>query len=93
MLRMTKLVLIASAALVAAGTASAAFAQGDPAKKSGTEQWGYTVKDGQKIPVGTRVNNPDGTWREEIKKGDCVTVKERTASGEIRKTDSCKPAA
>ena len=91
MLRMTKMVLIAGVAIFAATAASAAYAYADPAKKSGTEQWGYTVgKDGQKVPLGNRVTNADGSWREEIKKGNCVTVKEMSASGELKKTDICK---
>ena len=35
------------------------------------------------------VKNPDGSWREEVKQGNCVTVKEKSASGEYKESRQC----
>jgi hypothetical protein len=43
------------------------------------------------VPKGNRVTNPDGSWREEVRQGNCVTVKERSASGEYKETRQCNP--
>ena len=70
---------------VAAG-AHAQSAQDRPVPKS----WNYGIKDGKRVPKpSNRVTRPDGSWREEIRKGDCVIVKEKTASGEYRETRHC----
>lgn len=53
--------------------------------------WSYEIKNGQRVPKGNRVTNPDGSWREEVKQGNCVTVKEKTASGEYKETRQCNP--
>jgi len=41
------------------------------------------------VPKGNRVTNADGSWREELRQGSCVTVKEKTANGEYRETRRC----
>ena len=38
-----------------------------------------------------RVTKPDGSWREEIRQGNCVTIKERSATGEYKETRQCNP--
>jgi len=54
--------------------------------------WNYEIRDGKRVPKsGDRVTKPDGSWREEVKQGNCVTVKERTASGEYKETRQCNP--
>ena len=55
------------------------------------DSFNYDLKNGKPVPKGQRVDNPDGSWREEVRKGRCVAIKEKTASGEIRKWDECKP--
>jgi len=35
------------------------------------------------------VVNADGSWREEIRQGKCVTVKEMSAAGEYKETRRC----
>ena len=54
--------------------------------------WNYEIKNGQRVPKGNRVTNPDGSWREEVKQGNCVTVKERSAAGEYKETRQCNPS-
>ena len=83
------LVLGAVVAVAAAGFAGVAYAQGQPQTP---KNWSYTLdKDGRRVPKGNRVTNPDGSWREEIRQGNCVTVKERSAAGEYKETRECNP--
>ncbi len=49
----------------------------------------YEIVNGKRVPRGKRVTNADGSWREEIRDGGCVTVKEQTAAGEYRETRKC----
>ena len=73
----------------ALGLASAATAQAQ--EQQTPKGWTYEIKDGKRVPKGNRVNNPDGSWREELKQGNCVTIKERSASGEYKETRQCNP--
>jgi hypothetical protein len=84
---------LAIAALALAGVAFAAApaiaALADPARKT-PDNFSYDIKDGKRVPkAGKRVTNPDGSWREEAKDGDCKIVREKTASGEYRETRAC----
>jgi hypothetical protein len=69
------------------GYASAAAAQNQQTPKG----WNYEIRDGKRVPKANRVTNPDGSWREEVRQGNCVTVKERSASGEYKETRQCNP--
>lgn len=80
--------LVAGAAMLGA-TAAPAFAQTAPQTPKG---WSYELKDGKRVPKGDRVTNPDGSWREEVRQGNCVTIKEKAASGEYKETRQCDPA-
>jgi hypothetical protein len=51
--------------------------------------WSYTIKDGKRVPKGNRVVSADGSWREEIRQGKCVTVKEKSSAGEYKETRRC----
>ena len=53
--------------------------------------WSYEIKDGKRVPKVNRVTNADGSWREEVKQGNCVTIKERSANGEYKETRQCNP--
>jgi len=88
-----KLLIIGAVAIVAAGgLATAAYAQDQG--RSTPKGWNYTIdKDGRRVPKGNRVTNPDGSWREELKQGNCVTIKERSASGEYKETRQCNPGS
>jgi hypothetical protein len=78
----------AVALVAAAGFATAAYAQ----DRQTPRNWSYSIdKDGRRVPKGNRVNNPDGSWREEVKQGNCVTIKERSAAGEYKETRQCNP--
>ncbi|HVL78857.1 MAG TPA: hypothetical protein VM346_06170 [Sphingomicrobium sp.] len=74
------------AGLAFAGIASA---QAGPGAQSTPKNWNYEIKDGKRVPKGQRVTNPDGSWREEIRQGACVTVKEGSPQGEIKITRKC----
>jgi hypothetical protein len=79
------LVLGGVALAAAAGAAYAAPADNQPTPKG----WSYEIKDGKRVPKGNRVTNADGSWREEIRVGKCVTVKEKTSTNEYRESRSC----
>ena len=72
--------------------ATAAYAAAPPAQDAKTPKgWSYESKDGKRVPKGNRVTNADGSWREEIKQGNCVTIKEMSAQGEYKETRQCNP--
>ena len=75
----------------AAFVATAAIAAGGPPEQT-PKGWNYEIKDGKRVPKSNRVTNPDGSWREEVKQGNCVTIKEKSASGEYKETRQCNPA-
>ena len=83
---MTLGVVMCLAALGLAG-AAAAQAQDQQTPKG----WNYEIKDGKRVPKANRITNPDGSWREELKQGNCVTIKERSAAGEYKETRQCNP--
>ena len=91
MMRVSKVaLLIGAAVLVGAGFAGAAYAQATAGNTQSTPKgWNYEIKDGKRVPKGQRVTNADGSWREEIRQGNCVTVKERSAQGEVKVTRRC----
>ncbi len=88
MTRMWKTFLVLGGVAFAATAASAAWAQvsGSQSTPSG---WNYEIKDGKRVPKGDRKVNADGSWREEIRQGKCVTVKEKSAAGEYKETRRC----
>ena len=75
--------------------ATAAYAASAPAQDQQGAQtpkgWNYDIKNGQRVPKANRVTNPDGSWREELKQGNCTTVKEKSASGEYKESRNCNP--
>jgi hypothetical protein len=82
---------------IAALGATAAYAAAVPEASNQAQQqtpkgWSYEIRNGQRVPKGNRVTNPDGSWREEVKQGNCVTIKEKSASGEYKETRQCNPA-
>ena len=83
------LIMGALAFVAAAGLASAAYAQDQKTPRG----WSYEIKDGKRVPKGNRVTNPDGSWREEVRQGNCVTIKERSAAGEYKETRQCNPGS
>ncbi len=86
-----RLLALGAVLCVAAGFASAAYAQSQERQKT-PSNWSYDVdQHGNRVPKGNRVTNADGSWREELKQGNCVTIKERAASGEYKETRQCNP--
>ena len=82
------LVLGGIALVAAAGYATVASAQ----NQSTPNGWNWEIKDGKRVPkAGNRITNPDGSWREEVRQGNCVTVKEKSKAGEYKETRQCNP--
>ncbi len=76
--------------IVGLGLTSSALAQSGQAQTQSTpKDWNYTIKDGKRVPKGNRITNPDGSWREEVRVGKCVTIKERSAAGEYKESRRC----
>ena len=90
MKRFSKTALLITLAFVAStGFAGAALAAPDGNTQATPKNWNYEIKDGKRVPKGNRVVNADGSWREEVRQGKCITVKEKTANGEYRETRRC----
>lgn len=84
-----RFLVVMPVAFAAAGSlAMAAQAQSQQTPKG----WNYEIRDGQRVPKGNRVVNPDGSWREVVRQGNCVTIKEKSAAGDYRETRQCEPA-
>ena len=86
MRRAYRILLALGAATLVATAASAAYAQASHSTPNG---WNYEIKDGKRVPKADRKTNADGSWREEVRQGTCVTVKEKTASGEYKESRRC----
>lgn len=90
MTRMVRILLGAGALALAATAASAAYAQvtttGDQATP---KNFNWEIKDGKRVPKGNRQVNADGSWREEIRQGKCLIIKEKSAAGDYKETRKC----
>jgi hypothetical protein len=91
---MKKRLAVALSVIAGFGLASMALAQAPQqqpqAQTAATPSgWSYTIKDGKRVPKGNRVVNADGSWREEIRQGKCVTIKEKSSAGEYKESRSC----
>jgi hypothetical protein len=84
------LVLGGVALVTAAGYTTVAFAQSQQ-DASTPRGWSYEIRDGKRVPKGNRVIKADGSWREEVRQGNCVTIKEKSAAGEYKETRQCEP--
>ncbi len=89
MTRTLKIVLGVGALALAATAASAAYAQVTTGDQATPKDWNYEIKDGKRVPKGTKQVNADGSWREEIRQGKCVTIKEKSAAGEYKESRKC----
>lgn len=81
----------AAGAIMGLGLASAASAYAPPQAnaQSTPRGWNYEIKDGKRVPKNNRVTKADGSWREEVRQGKCVIVKEKTSAGEYRESRRC----
>ena len=87
-----KLGLAAAAVLIAAvGVAAASPALAQRGERAGRTppNWSYDIRNGQRVPRAPRVTNPDGSWREEVRDGNCTTVRTMSAAGEYRESRQC----
>lgn len=86
-------IMFAIGGVAVAALAGAAWAQGGAQNaSSGTQNtpFNYEIKDGKRVPKPTsKVTNADGSWREEIRQGSCVTIKEGSADGAVKTTRKC----
>jgi len=82
-----KLLVLSGVALLAAATG--AYADPPQQNQSTPNNFNYEIRDGKRVPKGNRVTAKDGSWREEIRQGNCVTVKEMSAAGEYKETRQC----
>ena len=90
MTRMWKIIVGVGTIALAATAASAAYAQATASNDQATPSgFNWEIKDGKRVPKGQRKVNADGSWREEIRQGKCVTVKEKSAAGEYKETRRC----
>lgn len=81
------LILLGGMSALVALSAGQAIAQD---RSATPKDWGYEIVDGKRVPKAKRQVNPDGSWREERRTGDCVEIKERTAQGEIKIHRECE---
>lgn len=86
MMKIKSILLLGGMAVLVLLSAGQAIAQD---RSSTPKDWGYEIVDGKRVPKAKRTVNPDGSWREERRTGNCVEVKERTAEGEIKITRTC----
>jgi hypothetical protein len=90
---MKKRLAVALSVMAGFGLASMALAQAPQQPQAQTAAtpsgWSYTIKDGKRVPKGNRVVSADGSWREEIRQGKCLTVKEKSSAGEYKETRRC----
>jgi predicted RecA/RadA family phage recombinase len=85
--------VVAVVAIAAVGAARVAYAQAPDHNQAHTQatpkNFSYEIKDGKRVPKSNRTTNADGSWREETRVGNCTTVKEGTAAGEVKITRKC----
>ena len=86
---------VAGVALVATvGWPMAARAAQGQEKSAAADQstpkgWNWEIKDGKRVPKGTRKVGADGSSREEVRVGNCVTIKEKSGDGVYKESRRC----
>ncbi len=91
-MRMAREILVLGGAALVAAAFGASMASAQSQTQQTPKGWSYEIKDGKRVPKGNRVTNPDGSWREEVRQGNCVTIKEKSAAGEYKETRQCNPS-
>jgi len=86
---MTKLLIVGAAGLVAAMSFGTIAAAAEQRAQATPKSWNYELKNGQRVPKGNRQTSADGSWREEIRQGKCVTLKEKSAAGVYKESRRC----
>jgi len=80
-------VAVAAIAFALLGPAAAAQ-KAEPQAKT-PPGWSYEIRNGRRVPRANRVTAADGSWREEVRDGNCTTVRTMSAAGEYRETRQC----
>ena len=81
---------LAAVAVLALGAfGNPAFAQRGDSQAKTPSNWSYQIVNGRRVPRGNRVTAADGSWREELRDGACVTIRTMSAAGEYRETRQC----
>ena len=88
MTRTVKIIFGIGALALAATAASAAYAQAK-SDQATPSSFNWEIKDGKRVPKGNKHVNADGSWREEIRQGKCVTLKEKSSAGEYKESRKC----
>lgn len=79
---------IGAAVIGAISVAAWAIAPQEKPSRNTPPGWSYEVRNGQRVPRVPRTTNPDGSWTEQYKAGNCIVT--RTGrDGEIRETRKC----
>ena len=89
MSRAFKIVIGIGVFALAATAASGVYAQATTGDQATPKGFNWEIKDGKRVPKGQRQVNADGSWREEIRQGKCLTIKEKSATGEYKETRKC----
>ena len=89
MARISKMAALFGTIAVCAAVGYAGAAAAQATAQAIPKNWNYEIKDGKRVPKGQRKVNPDGSWREEVRQGNCITIKEKTAAGEYKETRRC----
>ena len=86
---MNKLLIAGAVGLLTATGFAAIAAAADTQAQATPKGWNYEIKDGKRVPKGNRQTASDGSWREEVRQGKCVTLKEKSAAGVYKETRRC----
>ena len=90
---MTRRAIILAVGGVAVATLAAGAVWAQSGQNHGHTQktpFNYEIVDGKRVPKPTaKVTNADGSWREEIRQGAFVTIKEGSPDGAVKTTRKC----
>lgn len=81
-----------STAIMLGATASLAVPSAAQSQNQGARNtpntWSYEVRDGRRVPRVPRTMNPDGSWTEQVRQGNC-TITRTGRDGEVREVRKC----
>jgi hypothetical protein len=77
-------------ALLALGAWGPALAQKAKITAKTPSNFSYDIQNGRRVPKANRVKAADGSWKEEVRSGNCSTVREQSPSGEYREARKCE---
>lgn len=79
----------AAVAVLALGAWAPALAQKAKASAKTPSHFSYEIRNGRRVPKASRVQASDGSWKEEVRSGNCSTVRQQGPSGEYREVRKC----